>query len=41
MLIHGLQGFHGQAMRLPRREAWLPDKRLLEERYGRFLSAAS
>ena len=41
MLIHRLQGFHGQAMRLPRREAWLPDKRLLEERYGRFLSAAS
>ena len=36
MLIHGLQSFHGQRLRLPEREAWLPDKQLLEERYGRF-----
>lgn len=36
MLIHGLQGFHGQRLRLPHREAWLPDKQLLEERYERF-----
>lgn len=36
MLIHGLQGFHGQRLRLPHREAWLPDRQLLEERYGRF-----
>lgn len=40
MLIHGLQGFHGQRLRLPQREAWLPDKQLLEERYGRFRLAA-
>jgi putative restriction endonuclease len=36
MLIHGLQGFHGQLLRLPNREAWLPDRHLLEERYARF-----
>jgi len=36
MLIHGLQGFHGQRLRLPHREVWLPDRQLLEERYGRF-----
>lgn len=40
MLIHGLQGFHGQPLRLPRREAWFPDKRLLEERYARFRRTA-
>jgi putative restriction endonuclease len=36
MLIHGLKGFHGQRLRLPPREAWLPDRHLLEERYGLF-----
>jgi putative restriction endonuclease len=39
MLIHGLQGFHGQSLRLPRREAWLPARHLLEERYSRFRRA--
>jgi putative restriction endonuclease len=39
MLIHGLQGFHGKPLRLPPRQAWLPDRGLLEERYGRFLRA--
>lgn len=36
MLIHGLQGFHGQPLRLPKREAWRPDRHRLEERYARF-----
>lgn len=36
MLIHGLQGFHGKLLRLPNREAWRPDRHLLEERYSRF-----
>jgi putative restriction endonuclease len=36
MLIHGLQGFHGQRLRLPAREVWLPDPQLLEERYASF-----
>jgi len=36
MLIHGLQGFHGRRLRLPVREAWHPDRGLLEERYHRF-----
>jgi hypothetical protein len=36
MLIHRLQGFHGKPLRLPRREAWQPDRHLLEERYSRF-----
>jgi putative restriction endonuclease len=36
MLIHGLQGFHGQRLRLPHRKVWQPDRELLEERYGRF-----
>ena len=40
MLIHGLQGFHGQPLRLPIREAWRPDRRLLEERYASFLRVA-
>ena len=36
MLIHGLQGFHGQAIQLPeRRSAW-PRREFLEERYGFF-----
>ncbi|HWO94426.1 MAG TPA: hypothetical protein VNL92_06650 [Dehalococcoidia bacterium] len=36
MLIHGLQGFHGRSLQLPMREAWRPDRHLLEERYARF-----
>src|SRR5581483_7193483 len=36
MLVHGLQGFHGQPLRLRRRETWKPDRRLLEQRYARF-----
>ena len=41
MLIHGLQGFHGQPLRVPVREEWRPDRRLLEERYALFLRRAS
>jgi putative restriction endonuclease len=40
MLIHGLQGFHDQPIRLPRLERNWPDRALLEERYARFLRAA-
>ncbi|HEX7085750.1 MAG TPA: HNH endonuclease [Vicinamibacterales bacterium] len=40
MLIHGLQGFHGRQLRLPAREAWRPDRGLLEERYHRFQQLA-
>jgi putative restriction endonuclease len=36
MLLHGLQGFHGSALVVPRRDSWKPDRRLLEERYERF-----
>jgi putative restriction endonuclease len=36
MLIHGLQGFHGARLHVPRQEAWRPDPRLLEQRYSRF-----
>jgi putative restriction endonuclease len=36
MLIHGLQGFHGQSIRLPRRHQLRPDVQLLEVRYDRF-----
>jgi hypothetical protein len=36
MLIHGLQGFHKQPLRLPSRKAWMPDRQLLEARYSRF-----
>ena len=40
MLIHGLQGFHGAHLLLPRREAWRPDRSRLEERFARFRCAA-
>jgi putative restriction endonuclease len=36
LIFHGLQDFHGKPLRLPYREAWLPDRHLLEERYARF-----
>jgi putative restriction endonuclease len=36
MLIHGLQGFHGAQIGLPRQGRHWPDRQLLEERYARF-----
>jgi nucleotidyltransferase-like protein len=36
MLIHGLQGFHDQPIRLPAREAQRPSQSLLEARYALF-----
>jgi putative restriction endonuclease len=40
MLIHGLQGFHDQLIRLPAREAQRPNPVLLEARYALFRRAA-
>lgn len=40
MLKTGLQGFHGQAMTVPRRRADRPDPERLEERYERFRAAS-
>jgi putative restriction endonuclease len=40
MLQHGLQGFHGQSLLVPHREAFRPDARLLEERYALFKRAS-
>lgn len=39
MLIHGLQGFHGTSLLLPRVRALRPDPVLLEVRYERFRQA--
>ena len=39
MLIHGLQGFHEQAIGLPRSERHWPDRELLEARYDLFKRA--
>jgi len=39
MLIHGLQGFHNQNLRVPRRETWRPNPLFLEERYDVFKRA--
>jgi putative restriction endonuclease len=39
MLIHGLQGFHGMSLLLPRIRALRPDPVLLEARYERFRQA--
>jgi putative restriction endonuclease len=39
MLIHGLQGFHGTSLLLPRVPALRPDPVLLEARYERFRQA--
>lgn len=36
MLIHGLQGFHGSRLLVPRPRSLQPDRQLLEERYARF-----
>lgn len=40
MLKHGLQGFHGAQLLLPRRDALKPDRRFLEERYAAFRRAS-
>jgi putative restriction endonuclease len=40
MLLHGLQGFDGQSIRLPRLERQRPDRELLEARYSMFRQAA-
>ena len=40
MLIHGLQGFHGQSIRLPSRQHLRPDALLLEIRYELFRQAS-
>lgn len=39
MLIHGLQGFHGAALRVPVRESWQPNRAFLEERFEIFKRA--
>lgn len=39
MLIHGLQGFHGSHLVVPDKEAWRPDRLLLERRYELFRQA--
>jgi putative restriction endonuclease len=39
MLIHGLQGFHNQTLRVPKKEAWRPSTAFLEERYVLFRCA--
>jgi putative restriction endonuclease len=39
MLKHGLQGFHGQAIRLPNRDSLKPDRERLEQRYILFRHA--
>jgi putative restriction endonuclease len=41
MLIHGLQGFHGARLLVPRRQEWRPDPALLEERYALFRRATA
>jgi len=40
MLIHGLQGFHGELIRVPSRQQLRPDTRLLEIRYDLFRQAS-
>jgi putative restriction endonuclease len=41
MLLNGLQGFHGEAIVLPRRPEERPDPERLESRFERFLRAAA
>jgi putative restriction endonuclease len=41
MLVHGLQGFHLQPLRVPDRVTSRPDKRRLEQRYALFAKLAS
>jgi putative restriction endonuclease len=40
MLIHGLQGFHGTGLFVPRSPTAQPDRQLLEERYSHFRQLA-
>jgi putative restriction endonuclease len=40
MLIHGLQGFHGKRILVPRTPASRPNPEFLEERFRRFLRAS-
>lgn len=40
MLRHGLQGFQGERLIVPRRQAEQPDRAFLEERYERFRAAS-
>ena len=39
MLVHGLQGFHGGRLTVPRRESLRPNVKFLEERYEIFRAA--
>ena len=39
MLLHGLQGVHGQRIQLPRAAEWTPDPERLHRRYERFRAA--
>jgi putative restriction endonuclease len=41
MLLHGLQGLHGQPIQRPRNPALRPDPELLAARWDRFVSAAA
>lgn len=41
MLVHGLQGFHGTRLWVPRREACRPDPAMLEQRYVLFQLASA
>lgn len=41
MLVHGLQGFHGRELFVPRREQWQPDRTHLEQRFAAFLKASA
>jgi putative restriction endonuclease len=36
MLVHGLQGFQGGLLQVPRRPEWRPDSAALEQRYDEF-----
>lgn len=40
MLLHGLQGMHGQSLVVPRRPEWRPDAEAVELRYERFQAAS-
>ncbi len=40
MLVHGLQGFHGAPLIVPRQKEHLPNKNFLAERYARFSKAS-
>jgi putative restriction endonuclease len=40
MLVHGLQGFHGKSLSVPRSEEQRPNREFLAERYERFNKAS-